>query len=345
MCMTHEEKPMISEYLKIARSFNMALTGLAPVMGALAMGQHDLLTLFLLFVVGCLGHAYGFTHNDIIDYHHDIHVAEIAGRPLVKGTISKKQAWIFALGSLFFAFLLVLYLSITTHQYLSLLVFFIPVLCVTVYNYIGKRFPYIDFILGIGMFFLILWGALIQTDDLQRVNLIAWVLCFLGGIQVLYMNLVAGGLKDIEHDTQKKAQTTAARLGVRAVNKELFIPLKFTLIAFTIQFLNILAAYLPFVLDRFFRSSSLLMYLQIVLLTLASLGMLLYVYKLLSLKRFERAVVRRLIGIQYYINFCLAPLLLLRITSWAVVLVFIPALGFIVSNLLLHERFMEPEVM
>jgi len=336
---------MEHEYLKLARSFNMTLTGLAPVMGALAMGQHNLLTLFILFVVGCLGHAYGFTHNDIIDYHHDIHVAEIAGRPIVKGTVSKKQAWMFALLCLSLAFLLAAYLSISTHQYLSLVVFCIPVLCVTIYNYIGKLLPYTDVILGIGMFFLILWGALIQTNGLQQINLIGWVLCFLGAIQVLYMNLVAGGLKDIEHDTQKKAHTTAVRLGVRAVNKELFIPLRFILIAFVVQFLNILAAYLPFVLDRFFRTSSLLMFLQIGLLSFASLGMLFFVYKLLKLKQFERAIIRRLIGIQYYINFCLAPILLLRITSWAVVLVFIPILGFIVSNLILHEKFMEPEVM
>jgi len=336
---------MKHEYLKLARSFNMALTGLAPVMGALAMGQHNLITLFILFVVGCLGHAYGFTHNDIIDYHHDIHVAEIAGRPIVKGTVSKKQAWMFTLLCLSLAFLLAGYLSISTHRYLSLVVFCIPVLCVTIYNYIGKHLPYTDVILGIGMFFLIFWGAIIQTDDVLHINLIAGVLCFLGAIQVLYMNLVAGGLKDIEHDTQKKAHTTAVRLGVRAVHKDLFIPRRFTLIAFTVQFLNIFAAFLPFVLDRFFRTSSLLMFLQIGLLTLASLGMLLFVYKLLTLKQFERAIIRRLIGVQYYINFCLAPILLLRITSWAVVLVFIPALGFIVSNLILHEKFMEPEVM
>jgi hypothetical protein len=87
------------------------------------------------------------------------------------------------------------------------------------------------------------------------------------------------------------------------------------------------------------------MYFQLTLLGFASVGMLLFVFKLLSLKQFERATVRRLIGIQYYINFCLAPFLLLRITPWAVVLVFIPALGFVISNLLLHEKFMEPEVM
>lgn len=336
---------MKHEYLKLARSFNMALTGLAPVMGALAMGQHNLLTLFILFVVGCLGHAYGFTHNDIIDYHHDIHVAEIAGRPIVKGTVSKKQAWLFALLCFSLAFLLAAYLAISTHQYLSLVVFCIPVLCVTIYNYIGKLLPYTDLILGIGMFFLILWGALIQTDNVHHVNLITWVLCFLGAIQVLYMNLVAGGLKDIEHDTQKKAHTTAVRFGVRAYNKELFIPLTFILIAFTVQFLNILAAYLPFVLDGFFRTSSILMYLQISFLTLASIGMLLLVYKLLTLEHFERGIIRKLIGIHYYINFTLAPILLLRITPWAVFLVFMPALGFIVSNLILHEKFMEPEVM
>jgi 4-hydroxybenzoate polyprenyltransferase len=336
---------MLSEYLKLARSFNMALTGLAPVMGALAMGQNDIFHLFLLFVVGCLGHAYGFTHNDIVDYQHDIHVAEIAARPLIKGTISKKQAWLFAFFCLFVAGLVVSYLSITTGRYLSLGVFCLPVVCVTLYNYIGKRFPFMDVILALGMFFLILWGALTQTNDFYQVTFVTWIICFLGAIQVLYMNVIAGGLKDIKHDAQKGAQTTAVQLGVRITDTTLFIPLKFTFIAFFLQILNILAVFLPFIFDSSVRSSSLLGNLQISILLLTSFGMLFFVGKLLMLIQFERATVRRLIGIQYYLNFCLAPLLLLHLTLWAIVLICIPAFGFILSNLLLHEKFMEPEVM
>ena len=336
---------MFSEYLKLARSFNITLTGFAPVMGAFAMGQTDLFILFLLFVVGCLGHAYGFTHNDIVDYQHDIHIPEIAARPLVKGTISKKQAWLFACFCLLAAGLIVVYLSTTTSRYLSLGIFCLPVLCVTLYNYIGKRFPFMDIILALGMFFLILWAALTQTNDVHQVNFVTWILCVLGAIQVLYMNVIAGGLKDIRHDTQKGAQTTAVWLGVRVTDTKLFIPLTFILLAFSLQILNIIAVFLPFFFDSFVRTSSLFGDLQLGILLLISAGMLFFAGRLLTLTQFDRATVRRLIGIQYYLNFCLAPLLLLQLSVWAIVLIWIPLLGFILSNLLLHEKFMEPEVM
>ena len=58
---------MIREYLKLSRSFNAVLTGISPVMGAIAMGQYNILLLFPLFLIGFLGHTYGFVLNDILD--------------------------------------------------------------------------------------------------------------------------------------------------------------------------------------------------------------------------------------------------------------------------------------
>ena len=48
---------MFTEYLKLSRSFNMGLTGIAPVLGALSMwnnGQISLLGLFILFLIGLM---------------------------------------------------------------------------------------------------------------------------------------------------------------------------------------------------------------------------------------------------------------------------------------------------
>jgi len=323
----------------------MTLTGLAPVMGALAMGQHDLVVLCVLFVVGCLGHTYGFTQNDIVDVSHDRSVKEIASRPLVKGTISISHAKSFAYLSLVICLLLAFTLSLLMHNSGSFVVFLIPVACVTLYNYISKRYAYADLLLAFGMFCFILWGALVQASSFQDVSLLAWVLCFLGAIQVLYMNIVAGGLKDIKHDREKKAQTTAIHLGVHMNDTALMISVKFALVAYVLQVLNIAIAFLPVLLNPIPPSNTLLPYLQISVLVMTSIGMLVFVYRLLRLKQFERRTVRRLIGFHYYLNFCLAPLLLLSISLWAVLLLDIPAIGFVVSNLVLHEKLMEPEVM
>jgi 4-hydroxybenzoate polyprenyltransferase len=83
---------MIREYLKLARSFNAVLTGISPVMGAIAMQQYDIIILILLFLIGFLGHTFGFVFNDIIDYSIDKSSKEISDRPLISGTISLRNA-------------------------------------------------------------------------------------------------------------------------------------------------------------------------------------------------------------------------------------------------------------
>ena len=77
---------MIREYLKLSRSFNAVLTGISPVMGAIAMEQYNIGFLVLLFLVGFLGHSFGFVFNDIIDYKLDKTSKEIQDRPLISGT-------------------------------------------------------------------------------------------------------------------------------------------------------------------------------------------------------------------------------------------------------------------
>jgi len=93
----------ITEYLKLARSFNAVLTGVSPIMGALSMEFYEVPTLILLFFVGFFGHTFGFVYNDIVDYKIDKSSKGIRDRPLVSGTISLRNAWIFALSAMFIA--------------------------------------------------------------------------------------------------------------------------------------------------------------------------------------------------------------------------------------------------
>jgi len=93
---------MIREYLKLARSFNSFLTGLSPVMGALAMEQYDIFTLFLLFLIGFLGHTYGFVVNDIIDSEDvvgDFPFLQISGKADKSISSTYKSAFGFTSGS------------------------------------------------------------------------------------------------------------------------------------------------------------------------------------------------------------------------------------------------------
>ena len=68
-------------------------------------------------------------------------------------------------------------------------------------------------------------------------------------------------------------------------------------------------------------------------------------YKLLSMKFFDRKKARKYIGSHYMTNFALAPILLMTLNPWTGLLVFFPALGFILSNIILHGTILQPKTM
>ena len=147
---------MIREYLKLSRSFNAVLTGISPVMGAIAMGEYHILTLLILFIIGFLGHTFGFVFNDIIDYKIDKTSKEISDRPLISGTIKLKNAWTFALISMIGAFLIATILAYYSMNFYPLIILGISAFFIILYDLISKKIPFMDIFVAIGVFFFIL---------------------------------------------------------------------------------------------------------------------------------------------------------------------------------------------
>ncbi len=343
---------MIREYLKLARSFNAVLTAISPVMGAIAMGQYSVLALFVLFLVGFFGHTFGFVFNDLIDYSIDKSSSEISDRPLISGTISQRNAWIFAILCIGIAFIISFIIAINpgylfntiSNNFLPIILLAISAFFIILYDLISKKFPMMDVLVAIGIFFFVLYGASTQVYGLEKIEPIAWIVCFLGAIQVLFMQIVAGGLKDIENDFNKGARTTAIRLGVRMKKGYLLISIKFKAIAYGLQVINIILVFLPFVISLL-RFDLLLNVFQGILLILVGFIMFFLSHKLLSMKKFERQKARKLIGSHYMINFALVPIILMSLNPWAGILTFFPALGFVLSNLILHGTLLQPKTM
>jgi len=344
---------MIREYLKLARSFNAVLTGISPVMGAIAMQQYDLFTLFILFIIGFLGHTFGFVFNDIIDYKIDKTSSEINDRPLISGTISPKKAWVFAVICLVSAFLVAIIIAVnprmmfTTlpNNYIPLIILGASAFSIALYDLISKKFPMMDILVAIGIFFFILYGASTQVTSLSKITPIAWFVCFLGSIQVLFMQIVAGGLKDIENDFKEGAKTTAIRLGVRMKNGLLNISRTFKAVAYGLQFINVSLVFILLIIPNMIYSDQLILYLQWVFLSIISLMMFFLSHRLLSMTTFDRKKARKLIGSHYMTNFALVPILLMSMNPWTFILVFFPALGFILSNMILHGTILQPKTM
>ncbi len=335
---------MIREYLKLARSFNIVFTGVAPVMGAIAMGEFNVGMLFLLFIVGFWGHTFGFVYNDIRDFTIDKSSKEIGDRPLVSGTISIGQAWVFAVLAVISAFIVSLIIGVLTHQFYPIIILAIAAGFIVLYDLIGKKYPYMDVLVSLGVFFLILYGASTTVSSLTLITPLAWIVCALGGIQVFFMQ-IAGGIKDIENDTLRGVRTMAVRLGVRVTDGRLHVPSSFQVIAYGIQVLDILVVFLPFFLVWNTRGLTPWEIGQWIVLFCLGVVMLLLSHRLLSMPMFNRGQARMLIGSYYMVNFAMVPIMLMSLNLAIWVLVFIPGIGFLLSNLMLHGTLMQPKTM
>ena len=67
--------------------------------------------------------------------------------------------------------------------------------------------------------------------------------------------------------------------------------------------------------------------------------------KLLLNKKFERGRITSLIGTHYIVNFAIVPIMLMGLNPWAGLLMFVPGIGFIFSNLILHGTILQPKTM
>jgi 4-hydroxybenzoate polyprenyltransferase len=336
---------MIREYLKLARSFNAVLTGISPVMGAIAMEEFNIFTLFLIFIIGFFGHTFGFVFNDIIDYKIDKSSKEISDRPLISGTISITKAWIFAIISLLIPFVVALYIAYNQQVFYPIVILVLSALSITLYDLISKKLPFMDIFVAFGIFFFILYGASTRAPQVSDITPLAWMVCILGSIQVLFMQIIAGGLKDIENDYEKGAKTAAVKLGVRVTNGVLYVSKSFKGLAYFIQILDIFLIFLSFYIIEKIRPTLELLIIQTILISIISFLMLLLSYKLLNIGTFDRKKARKYIGSHYMINFCLVPIMLISLNPWAILLMFFPGLGFILSNIILHGTILQPKTM
>ena len=348
----------IAEYLKLARSFNLALTAVGPVFGALAMGEQSLLRLLLLFLVGAGAHIYGFVLNDYIDMRIDNLSGELRQRPLVSGTITPKAALAFALYGLG-VMLIVGYLSMSVSSTLNtteallvvgrpriMAILVIAAVLATIYNLVSKQLPGMDAFVAGAVFFLCVFGAASTAGDIDRISRLGWIVCTLGGLQVVFMNIVAGGLKDIDHDSRGGGRTLAVALGCNVYGNDdhLRIPPRFRALAYIIQMIYLLILFSPFVLGLL-SGPDIEMAVILVVLAAISTAMLVTSYRLLNQTQFRRDRMRMYIGTHYILNYILVPIMLAPLSPYILLLTIVPPLGFLLSNKLLAGDAMKPKTM
>lgn len=329
----------ICEFLRLFRLHTAAATASALLIGGLVMGQRDISALVVLFIIGIFYHIFGFVLNEYIDINVDKKSIDLKDKPLVSGSISKKQALLVVILSIFCCYVLILIFlrSIYTLSFFSLSLIFGGI-----YDLYGKKILGLDFVLAGGFFFLCLTGSSTVSIDF---NLLIYLFCLLYFFQIVYNNAVEGGLKDVGHDSTAGAKTLATFMGVTVEKGILRITKSFIIFSYVLRFIFLslivilgLQPQLLFWSNKHIFEITIIVFLAVV-----------YFATLLSFlksMKFDRARLKKIFSINemtsyFMVLIVLSPLIGLYLT---VFLIALPAVWYLVFNVVLYGKLLEPMV-
>jgi 4-hydroxybenzoate polyprenyltransferase len=331
----------LTAYARLLRIPGLGGLGIPAVIGALTVGVQDLVALTILFIIGSLSAIYGFILNDYADVELDRLAKELKGKPLVDGTIGLKTAVYvcFMCVMLAFLFLFILWYDKPLDQYkfVALISIILAGILGSTYDMYGKRFVGSDFLVAISMSFIFLIGA----TSFGAPVIITWIIFILTFNQILHMNVIENGIKDADHDYLLGVKNIALASGVKVEGDNLFIPLRFKAFGMGIRLFSAVLLFTPFI---FFGYSYFLW--QLIILAIATFGVLFFSVKLLSLKKFERNTIRRYIAIQSFLRYALVPIMLIPLIGIipGVILIFFPIVWYIIFTPLLGEKLLRPRM-
>lgn len=330
-------KSLLIEYMRLFRAPGLAGLALTPVAGALAVNNTSFTALSFLFIIGVISKIYGFVMNDYFDIEIDKSSKDLSQRPLVKETISKRNAQVIILLCFFLGYIAIFGFFYRPHHY-----FYMGLLCIIIadvltitYNKFGKRIVGSDFIIALAESLFLLFGALMVLRD-QPLDMFFWIIFIILFNEQFYMNAIAGGLKDIDHDPLMHVHNIAISSGVKlSKNREMFMPFRFKVLGLGERFFSAILVFVPFV---FFGIDYELW--QIGILVLCVILVIFGSWKMLHIKQFDRIKIRRLIGGQLLIWHPLIPIMLISKVGWVspFVLGVVPAIGFFLCSALMGQR-------
>jgi 4-hydroxybenzoate polyprenyltransferase len=233
---------IIKEYIKLIRPYGILFIGFTPVFGALCNGEFDVSRLSVLLLIGLLGHIFVFVQNDVYDVEIDRQSKYVMQRPLTSGGVSRTNARILYLGSLFLSVVLSVVFLFSIQSFVFLILSFV---LMTLYNRYSKRTPGMEYILGAAVFSYGVFGAFTVSE---HVSLFAIIISIVAFLQWVFSVGISANLKDVEFDTKLRIRTTPVLFGVRVAGNRLKKPLSFLLYTYGLQLVHLAVVMLPFVL-------------------------------------------------------------------------------------------------
>lgn len=331
----------VAAYARLLRIPGLGGLAMPPVIGAISVGVLDLYNLFLLFVIGAFSAVYGFVLNDYVDVKLDKLVRELQGKPLVSGEVPRKNALMIIILCMILAFLFIFILwrnqVFDCYKFAAMLCIVLAAVLGSFYNIYGKSIAGSDFFVAISMGFVFLFGALSFGEP----NVVTWVIFLLTFNNLLHMNAVEGGIKDADHDYKMGVDNIALASGVKVEGNKVFIPTCFKLFSIGIRLFSAFLLFTPFVFFGYSYTRR-----QLIVLTLATLGVLYFSMKLLSIKTFERDLIRRFIATQSFLSYSLVPIMLISVigVTSSVALIVFPIMWYIVFTPLVGEKLFRPRM-
>ncbi len=332
----------IADYLVLLRFPGLGGLAIPPVIAAVTVGNFDLFTLVLLFLLGAYSSIFGFVLNDFIDVEVDKKSKELKDRPLVSGSISKQAAlWVcFTMIMLTFLTFFILFYGkeISNLRFISVICILIAWLLGSIYDVYGKKIFASDILVALSVAFIFLIGAYSLNEE---PTLFTWIIFALTFNNLFHMNAIEGGIKDADHDVLMNVNNIALRSGVSVKQNKLFIPLSFKVLGMSVRISSIILLFLPFIV---FNQPYYLW--QIIILALASFGVLFFSIRLLSLKQFDRKKIRKIISIQSFLRYSLVPLMIVSVIDIipAVILIFLPIVWYILFSPMTGVKLLQPRM-
>jgi 4-hydroxybenzoate polyprenyltransferase len=329
----------IIAYLQLLRFHAAASESVLILLGALLMGLRDIFMLSILFLIGLFYHIYGYVLNDYADLELDKQSSDLSKKPLVSGMIPKEHALFLTIVGLIGGYVIVF---IYLRSLIPLCLFSLAILFGGIYDLYGKKVPGIsDFIIAGSLMFAFFFGASAVSSYFSVPVYLTGLLIF---VAIVFVNVVEGGLKDVDHDYLTGGKTLAILLGVKVHEDRLLITKKF--IGFGCGLIGACVLLLLFLfmqpeIDLFHGK-----YIELAFVVVLLVIILVLSVRFFQLKIFDRSKIKRLYAI---INGLAGVLLFFGIYPIIglvalVVLLALPVTWYVVFNLLLYGKPLQPGV-
>jgi 4-hydroxybenzoate polyprenyltransferase len=306
------------------------------VLGALSVKGRDLTVAdgALLFLFAFLCSTWGCTHNDYCNVWCDSISGDKANRPLLKGTISKQSALIFAAICMLSTFMFPFFFP---HRVPLLLIVASVTVCGLTYNIMTKRYISADIFFALASTSIFLFGvvAVSNTNNgFPKLGMFTWVLLGITVIHVFFFNSIISGFKDIEADRKSGGRTIACILVVNGGNHLRFRQ-SGIFFFLTLKALQAALAFTPFLIFGY----SFLKW-QIYLLVLYTvLGMVL-TFLLFKINPLNRRRIGYHTMIHEIVWCAIAPIMLVEFAGlpWILFLILAPGLFYFFFSYLIHRE-------